>query len=508
MSQVVDTVLSRILVISNCLLFRNALCNFNTTIVGVPTGMMRNATNVVVKTVLMGVFRGRGLFGWRSAGAFKEGRGVLARGGLAVGRRGRLTVSNRSAMRLTGRFNAPLCILSRSLVHGGYYRCGSTVSGFCSKGKLVLFTDGTLYAVCASHLIKRRNLNTSTISNKRLCALSGSNFSVDGIFFRNGGGAQDRVRFTVGTSIKRVIISGVCRLSLVGRVTGRASSGRGVLFHVGPNVSTRARSFVGANRVSSGFNIALRGNRTFRVRGCTTKLSGVVISNIRYRVNSRVFRARPFYRTTEMVVSFVTGLRGRLSVSMGMLGLNNKFKVGCMDGSSPLAPSSCVGDMTRTMGRDTGRRGLTYPFLIFRPKESVITPTNVALCAINDMGRVGSVHACMSVSNNVNSGPECVLCRTGCDTILTGGTGRGTAGPIAVTKGYYRSNSLVNRGVVLPGIRIKSAITVLTANTCGCSVTDGCGHVPHPPVITISGGGGGLVMGQRACSSVVGGSLV
>ncbi len=63
-SEVVDNVITRIMVITKCFVFRKFLCNFNPSLIGVPTGIVRNVTKLVVNAVLMGMFRGDGVAFW------------------------------------------------------------------------------------------------------------------------------------------------------------------------------------------------------------------------------------------------------------------------------------------------------------------------------------------------------------------------------------------------------------------------------------------------------------
>ncbi len=427
---------------------------------------------------------------------------LVVYGGLATGGENRLYFTNFSAMTLTRGCNAPLCLVSRGGVHRRVGRCGSTFGGCFPTNSTPRFTDGSFSYGRVCHVVRSRRVGVSIISDNRVCATGTTNFSLSRYFFRNGGGASCSVTCTVSGNIKCFMVSDCRRVRTLGLVTGRGNVVRGTLLHVAPNVSARARRGVSANGISSGFNFTIGANVTSSTMGIILGTRGVRLYKFRYRVNSRVFRSGPFVLTYRVVLSFVGRVASALSFATSVLGLNNNFNIGCARARPDLGLSRGVNRITGTVDSGYTSLKVTIPGVTVRPNEDVITSTNVALCAINSIGRVGNCGGCISVSNNVASGPHFTLCRSPCAMVLTDHMGSGTSFATAVTNEYYRSNSVVRGGIAVPGPQHGRVLTILAANTCGCSVTSGCGHVPHPTIIVLSRSGSCLTMGHRALSSV------
>lgn len=148
-------------------------------------------------------------------------------------------------------------------------------------------------------------------------------------------------------------------------------------------------------------------------------------------------------------------------------------------------------------------RKVPLPHLLYRPNHSLIKSTYIATCQINDRGRVPNLHACTTVSNNVSSGPQPVACRSICQTLITGQVSTPLDRAVALTNGRYRSKSVLVGSTPLPLLQASSIVAVTTANTCGCDVTSGCGHIPQPTTILIERKSTRLVLHQRALRSLV-----
>lgn len=260
------------------------------------------------------------------------------------------------------------------------------------------------------------------------------------------------------------------RLRVLRRLTTTGGGITSVTLHVGPRMSTRARTGVAANVGRGGFNVGL--DRLKRILSLIYHLRRVGLVNVRYRVNSRVASVTTFHnlmvhigRVRRRLRTHKVGIRG--------LGFNNNLNVSCCrPGRLPVPTfSGCFTIFGGLLRLHPKRR------IRFRPKHSVITRYNSLVSGMLCMGinRAGGFYVLSTNFARLVHPTVCSTCRH-----VRGVADSRRIRICSIINPVYRSSSIFNGSIRLGHTRHNSLVTLHSTNTCNRMVTSRCGYQGLP----------------------------
>ena len=407
---------------------------------------------------------------------------------LTVSEQGELYFCGRSTASLAARYGTPLYLMDEDRIREKmrtYRRAGEKAFG-AEKSR-------TLYAgkACSfkemARITAQEGLYLDCVSAGEIQTALAAGFPAEKIYFHGNNKTDEDINFAIESGIGAFVVDCTEEVAAIAKFAGEAGKKQKILLRITPGIDTHTYEAVNTGKVDSKFGSAIETGQAKEICGLALSFPSIELMGFHCHVGSQVFDSDVFLRSAEIMLNFLSEMKGAFGYVAKELDLGGGYGVRYLaEEQAPDLEKNIlqVGEFVTKRCRELG---LEMPVILLEPGRSIVADAGLTLYRVGSVKTIPGYKNYVSVDGGMGDNPRYALYGSRYTVYCAGKMNEKCDFLCDVAGRCCESGDIIQPKVLLPASVCRGdLLAVCTTGAYNYSMASNYNRIPRPPVVMLS----------------------
>ena len=404
-----------------------------------------------------------------------------------VNAEGRLTIGGADAAALAAEYGPPLYLMDEDMIRENCRAfVGALADAYPGDGRVAYASK----AFCCTHMVRilrEEAMLADVASGGELFTALNGGLSPEGIIFHGNNKTEQELRYAIENGIRRIVANGAEELERISRIAEELERKASVSLRLSPSITIDAHSAVQTSKLDSKFGVPIETGAAFEAVKLALSLPGIVLEGVHCHLGSPVFALEPYARAADVMLAFMTKVRGELSHTLNELNLGGGFAVSYLPDQEVRSIPEYVEVISEAVQAAAKKYEYPLPALVIEPGRRIVAEAGLTVYKVGSVKEIPGVRTYVSVDGGLTDNPRYMLYGSKYEITLPEQASKEKTQTVTLA-GRCCENELLGKDLLLQPVKPGDYLAVLCTGAYNYAMASHYNRVPKPPVVMIRGG--------------------
>lgn len=390
---------------------------------------------------------------------------------------------------LAKEYGTPLYLMDENRIRKNCRSYLSSVhDAFGEKGK-VLYASKAASFKRIYEIMKDEGMGIDVVSSGEIATAVRAGFHMKNAFFHSNNKTDSDIEYAIENGVGYFVADNEEELFAINRISGEKNVRANVLLRVTPGIDPHTYEEVATGKIDSKFGAPIELGQAEALTRTALSLSNLCMVGFHCHVGSQVFDSFVYEATADIMVRFISDMRGKLGFVTEILDIGGGFGVRYVP-SDPIldiaAEIKKVGDRLKSK---ISEYGLEMPVICFEPGRSIVADAGLTLYTVGSVKKIPGYKNYISVDGGMTDNPRFALYGSKYTVLPAEQLSAKRDMICSVVGRCCESGDIIQENVNMPSdMKRGDIVACLTTGAYNYSMASNYNRLPRPPIVMLCDG--------------------
>ena len=411
---------------------------------------------------------------------------------------GILYFANQNVVDLAKKYMTPLYLMDEDRVRE---KCRIFVKTFkenFGENGLPLYASKANCFKYLYKILKEENMGIDVVSSGEIWTAASQGFNMENAFFHSNNKTDTDIEYAMENKIGYFVVDNIEELDVINKIASKKNIVQKILLRITPGIDPHTYEADVTGKVDSKFGQAIETGQAEEIMLYAMKCKNLSLKGFHCHVGSQIFYEDVFERTAEVMINFISDMKGKHNFITEVLDLGGGFGVRYVETDPYLNIEEKIKDVADVIKSLCSNLNLKMPYIYMEPGRSIVGDAGMTLYTVGTVKKIPLYKNYVSVDGGMTDNPRHALYGADYTCYIANKMDETVDMKVSVVGRCCESGDIISENVLVPSSTKRyDILAVATTGAYHYSMASNYNRIEKPAVVILKNGNENFIAVKR-----------